>query len=122
VVFASARGYGLGWAVASDADTIITLAALHGGARLRLVSSGGQAIVGTRVTATEDSGIAIPHHALSTSLLLNGLTTASGEDGIISLPVLPPGGYRIGLLGHSGTIGGERIMVPIDVIQDVVVD
>ena len=122
VVFASARGYGLGWAAASDADTIITLAALHGGARLRLVSPGGQAIVGARVLATDSGGTTIPSDALSMSLLMNGLPTASGEEGVLSLPVLPAGTYHVGLLDRGGTQGGGRILVPSDVVQDVVVD
>ena len=89
---------------------------------MRLVSSGGEAIVGARVLATDNGGTTIPSDALSMSLLMNGLPTASGDDGVLSLPVLPGGTYHIGLMDRGGTRGGGRILVPSDVVQDVVVD
>lgn len=115
VIWAVAANYSIGWGVATDNRATIVLQARSPMPSMRLRDRANAPVPSARVAFTTDSGLLVPPTLVEANGFLNGGSTISGADGVVSPTGLPPGFYSAWLISTTGLTALGVVQVPSSV-------
>ena len=113
VVYATATGYSIGWAVVRDGqETVIGLKGLSAPTRVSLQAGDGAPAAGVNITYASDAGVVLPFNLMYQHTLQNGLNRVTDAEGILDVASLPPGSYQVLMAGESGILNLGMLPIP----------
>jgi len=111
-LIATAANQALGWAPASDSDVVIRLLPLQVPTAFVVQDPDRVPIPNARLAVVTPEGFVVPFSEMRRALEMSGIRPQTGPDGVLMVPVLPPGTYRVLLGTRAGSVAVGLATVP----------